>query len=153
QSFQHDSAGNLVGALAPLGDHVCLRYDATGNPTRITRYPVPGALGSDEPITQSYTYKAFPSRLETASDPRDPSRALARYAWDAKGNLVSTTNAVGDVTSYALAPWGLPEVITDPSGAVTEIEYDTATGTVLQTMVDATGSDPIVSFVERDSEG
>ena len=46
------------------------------------------------------------------------------YAYDAKGNLVSTTDAVGAVTAYGYDVMGQTVAVTNALGNVTVYEYD-----------------------------
>ncbi|MFJ4143845.1 RHS repeat-associated core domain-containing protein [Pseudomonas sp. NPDC089734] len=80
----------------------------------------------------TYTYTSL-GQLETANGPRTDLNDITRYAYDAQGNLVSVTNALGHVTTLAnYDVQGNPQRITDPNGAITTLSY-TASGLLAST--------------------
>jgi RHS repeat-associated protein len=90
-------------------------YDARGN--LLTKTITAGAL------TRSfgYTYNAAAQAL-TATDPRGN---VTHYAYDAKGDLTSITDALGHVTSITSYDGaGRPLTIVDPNGVTTSLTYD-----------------------------
>lgn len=71
--------------------------------------------------SSAYTYNAFGQAL-TAADPRGN---VTNYAYDGKGELTSTTDALGHVTritSYDAN--GRPLTIIDPNGVTTKLTND-----------------------------
>ncbi len=153
RSFDYNSVGDLIGVEQPLRDRMCLKYDASGNLIQSFQFPEPGALGDSAPIQSRWSYKSFPSRLETVSDPRDPSHVLTTYAWDGLGRLLSITDAVGSVTTFTPNAYGLPGQIVGPSGAIEVIEYDESAGLPWRVTTDAGGASPVVRTVAYDAAG
>ncbi|QUL36897.1 RHS repeat protein [Erythrobacter sp. JK5] len=106
-------------------------YDAQGRLTSVTLtdttghalpYPTNGQ-------TRTYTYSWDANgRLLSENGPLPANGSeddLTSYTYDAGGNLLAATNALGHVTSYAGHDAnGRPASITDPNGIVTTIAYD-----------------------------
>jgi RHS repeat-associated protein len=88
-----------------------------------------GALGLAATLTGSsriwtYTYNGF-GQVTSLDGPRTDVADVTTLAYDAAGNLISVTNALGHVTTYsAYDAHGRAGRITDPSGVVTEFAYD-----------------------------
>lgn len=153
RSWSYDRAGNIVGALDPLGGFTCARYSAAGVPTEITTFPGASALGGAAPIRQTFSYEAFPVRMKSASDPNDPARALMSYGWNGDGVLVSVANALGEVTTVVPNARGVPERVVTPDGAATELGWDDGVGVVASVVLDADGVAPMVSTTISDTFG
>lgn len=74
--------------------------------------------------TWRYTYDDA-SQLITIDGPRTDVEDITRFTYDAKFNLASETNALGQVTRYTgYDGSGRPLSITDPNGLVTKLTYD-----------------------------
>ncbi|MFH0900128.1 MAG: DUF6531 domain-containing protein, partial [Pseudomonadota bacterium] len=154
-AYNYDGAGNLLAVAEPLGGRVCNRYDWNGMLTKTVRLPAPDSLASGSgstAVVQRFSYTAEPVRLEKAYDPRDPNRALVKYQWDAKGNLLSVTNGVGEKTTVVPNGWGLPEAVVAPDGSTTTYQYD-GSASPSMIVVDAAGGSPLVLEVVHDSGG
>jgi len=90
-------------------------YDAHGN--LLTKQITAGAATR----SSAYTYTAFGQML-TAADPRGN---VKNYAYDGKGDLTSTTDALGHVTSIpSYDANGRPLTTVDPNGVTTSLTYD-----------------------------
>jgi YD repeat-containing protein len=90
-------------------------YDANGN--LLAKTITAGAA------TRSFasTYNAT-GQVLTAADPRGN---VTNYAYDAKGNLTSVTDALGHVTSFTSYDGaGRPLTIIDPNGVTTSLTYN-----------------------------
>ncbi len=90
-------------------------YDAHGN--ALTKKITAGALSR----SYSYTYSAI-GQVLTATDPRGN---VTHFAYDAKGDLASVTDAIGHVTTIMSYDGnGRPLTIVDPNGVTTTLIYD-----------------------------
>jgi YD repeat-containing protein len=74
--------------------------------------------------------------LETVDGPRTDVGDVTRFTYDARGDLVSITNALGHLSEItAHDPHGRPLAIRDPNGTVTGLTYD-ARGRLVSRTVD-----------------
>ncbi len=144
-SFQHDPAGQLVGVEAPDRARQCFTYDAVGNLVERVDLPAPSSLPTLDPVRHRVSYQMHPSRTVAVWDPRDPTAALARYEYDAAGNLTRTLDAAGLPTTITRVGGDGPDraqpaQVIDPSGAVQRLTWDVDTGTLHTHTIDATGA-------------
>lgn len=79
-------------------------------------------------VESSYTYDNMGNKTSIIN----PDGSSIINVYDAKGNLVSTTNESNKTTTYEYNALNLETKITDPMGRVTQITYDSA-GNVLNT--------------------
>jgi RHS repeat-associated protein len=71
----------------------------------------------------SYTYTTA-SQIATIDGPRTDLSDITRYAYDAQGNLITVTNALGQVTKLAnFDPYGHAQTVTDPNGVMATLAY------------------------------
>jgi RHS repeat-associated protein len=159
-SFNYDSLGQQTAGLGPDGTRVCLSYDARGQLSRrlTVPAPVPG-LPTPSPVREEFrsTDAPTPARVTYVGDPLRPGQPALTATYDAAGNLTSTTQADGQVTTVmpvaTTAARGLPATITAPGNAVTAMVYDPAGGGVAQATSDASGTAPLTSSVTYDEAG
>ncbi|HTT36100.1 MAG TPA: DUF6531 domain-containing protein, partial [Burkholderiales bacterium] len=89
-----------------------------------------GAAPSGTARTWTYTniYSATTPGLllqQTVDGPRTDVSDITTYVWDNSGDLVTVTNALGQVTTLSnYDAHGRPQQITDPNGLVTALTYD-----------------------------
>jgi YD repeat-containing protein len=108
-AFTYDAAGRLL---------VRTETDPTTDATRVT----------------THTYNDL-GLLETVDGPRTDVGDLTRFAYDAAGDLVSVTDALGHLSEItAHDPHGRPLAIRDPNGTVTALTYDAHGRLVLRTV-------------------
>jgi RHS repeat-associated protein len=139
-TYTHDTRGNETSRVMASGTAqartITTTWDATFNlPTQITdgnrmfsfAYDPNGNLLSrmlSSPgmtSTWGYTYNSA-GQVVTAAD---PAGNVTSYAYDAQGNLVRITNALGQATLLAsYDPNGRPLKIQDPNGLVTTLTYN-----------------------------
>jgi RHS repeat-associated protein len=139
-TYTHDARGDetsrTVGAGTPLAQLTTTAWHPTFHlPTQITQpsrtysfaYDANGNLTSKTisapgtNSTWSYSYNAS-GQVLTARDPRG---YVTSYAYDAKGDLASITNALGQLTSItSYDADGRPLSMTDPNGLVTTLTYN-----------------------------
>lgn len=107
-------------------------YDTQGNLLGKTEQPTTDATGAQGfsataagvARTWTYTYNAA-GQVLTIDGPRTDVTDITHYAYDAQGNLVTVTDALGHTTSIGgYDPHGRPGFITDPNGLVTALTYD-----------------------------
>jgi len=155
QSMSYDRHGNLVSATERDGSVTVHAYDDRGRKTR-TVTPSGGDLtyGYDDQdrVTTVVTEAGAVVSYEYVGDDRDPSvivdpvggrteltwqdgslthvvdptGVVLTLSYDAFGELVSTTNAVGDTARIERDAAGHPVAAISPSGARSEYRYDAA---------------------------
>lgn len=155
QSMSYDRHGNLVSATERDGSVTVHAYDDRGRKTR-TVTPSGGDLtyGYDDQdrVTTVVTEAGAVVTYEYVGDDRDPSviidpvggrteltwqdsslthvvdptGVVLALAYDAFGELVATTNAVGDTARIERDAAGHPVAAISPSGARSEYRYDSA---------------------------
>ena len=131
----YDSQGRVISQQDPLGrtttfdystPHVTTVTDPRGEVTRLKfqQYLLSSetrGYGTSSAATTSYTY-AFPS-LGTAST-TDPDGNVTTATYDAHGNMLSSTDALGHMTSWTYNSLDEPLTSTDPNSVVTTNTYD-----------------------------
>lgn len=134
-TFGYDPNGFLVRVTRPDGDFTDSTYDSRGN-----------LLTSDTPLASHVRYTYPAAGTYSATDPRDD-KPLTKvdgddnqtvYTYSAGGDLLTSTNAVGAVTTNTYTtgteaavgggtePPGLLATQRDPLGHVTTYSYDSA---------------------------
>jgi YD repeat-containing protein len=83
---------------------------------------------ANETLTTTYDYRLYGNGMVqtmTVSRPTPGGISSDTYAYDARGNLTSVTNALGQATTYGnYNALGQPGHIVGPNGDVTDITYD-----------------------------
>jgi RHS repeat-associated protein len=120
----YDTNGDLVSVADPVGDTTTFAHDGVGRPTSVVS----------------------PNGNETGGT---PSASTTSYTYDAVGNVVTTTDPLGHVTTTVYDADNGPISVTDPLGHMTTTTYDAdneatvvtrADGTTLSTTYDADGN-------------
>lgn len=110
-NYEYDSTGNLLTKTEQA------TADATGG-TGVSAQKIGAAR------TWTYTYNQFGQML-TAKGPRTDVQSLVQYSYDAQGNIVSVTNAVGHQTTLSAHDAnGRVGTMTDPNGLNTHYAYN-----------------------------
>ena len=113
-AYEYDDLGNVLSITDALGNTTYYRYDALGRRTHVINANFEGTYDPEEPAS---TYADY----------------LTTTEYDLLGNVVSTTNALGDTTTYEYDALGrlMKETLPDPDGAgeplespVTTYKYD-----------------------------
>lgn len=108
-SYVHDDAGRLVGAVDGHGHELRKTYDRWGNPTQVTERDGSTAL-------QEWDDRSRLLRVLRA----DGSSFV--FTYDDRGRILSVTASTGATTRYRYAGAERnPVEVTDPSGAVTQL--------------------------------
>ncbi|TWU32833.1 dockerin type I domain-containing protein [Novipirellula artificiosorum] len=119
--FEYDLAGNLVRSIDPRGDDYATAHtvNAAGQITSTT-YAVLAASGPSH-LTETFAYDAEGNRtLHIGIGGND---YITRHAYDAVGRVTSTTDAIGEQTSYRYDRYGNVLAVTDVYGT-TNNTYD-----------------------------
>ena len=165
--FTFDSFGNPLEVVDPLGDTTSAEYDNRGNSIRVTN-PLGQSYTSTSPvdglqrisIPGGGVIESFDNRsTSTSTDSRganvtvsfdynvNPITRTTRVGgtsnvetmtYNANGNLLSNTNAVGAVTQYEYNAAGEISSIIDPIGRRTVFAYDEAGRNSMRTFHDGT---------------
>jgi len=107
ETMTYDSSGRVLTRTLTDTQTQSSPYTTTGN-TRVT----------------SYTYNAL-GLVETIDGPRTDVVDVTNYAYDANGDLKTTTNAAGHVTEIVSRnARGLPTAVEDANNLRTELNYD-----------------------------
>lgn len=119
-----DIERRLPLAIEIAGLRTEYEYDDRGRLVRTTRTDI--ATGNARTTTRSYHPDgAAPGRLASIDGPRTDVDDVTRFTYDAQGNRVATTNALGHVTEFtAHDAFGRVLREVSPNGLVTTREYD-----------------------------
>ena len=128
-SFTYDSQGQISGMT-----------DASGNFTPVTMSASGELLSETDPfgVTSTFTYESQGNQTGTAFnwvDPDNPSDIVpvtTSTAYNANGQIISTTDAEGHTTTTTYTSNGQVATTTDSRGNLTENTYDAA-GNLIET--------------------
>lgn len=133
-SYTYDSNGRItqttdaLGRAWPTGYDTLGRMTTSGNPlgeTSSLQYsgadPRPQRLISPSGRVVALSYDARGNLLTST----DPSGAVTRMVYSAQGEVTSITNALNQTTAIAYNAAGLPLQVTDPLGRRNSMSYDT----------------------------
>ena len=156
--YEYDAVGNLIMAMLPNGRQIIYTYDANsrqvqvadqygiiqktlydamgrttaiinanGDTTRMTydalgRLTSTAILNSQFSILNSYTYDLAGNILTHT----DANGNVTTYSYNALGNLISETDALNNVTTYTYNSDGELTSVTDANGNTTSYQYDAA---------------------------
>jgi YD repeat-containing protein len=102
------------------GKESTFTYDAAGR--LLVRIETDPTTGATRATTHTYNDLGL---LETVDGPRTDVGDVTRFTYDARGDLVSITDALGHLTQItARDAHGRPLAIRDPNGTVTALTYD-----------------------------
>ena len=148
---EYDGLDRLVKRTLPEGNSTRFTYEDASCATRCTNnvrsiVTKPDANRGGRTLTESFTYwgsgKKYKLRKHT-----NPRNQDTTFDYDTNGNLLTRTDpTVADGTPvtvfehYPSGPRaGMLQKITDPTGLITRLEIDAATGNLLETKVDPAG--------------
>ncbi|WP_225428125.1 putative Ig domain-containing protein [Dyella tabacisoli] len=144
-SYVYDGQGRTLSVTDPMGSVTTTSYDAdghvltqvqdagTGKLNLTTTYTYDGAgktltlikgAGSSAASTTQYVYDNRERLSQTIVDPAGL-KLTTSYSYDANDNLLSVTDANGNVTRYVYNEANQKVFTIDPTGAVTQATYDT----------------------------
>ena len=117
----YDGAGRPLAVTDPLGVVTANRYDAVGQLVAVTLNAKPGAMADAQTnVTTRYAYDAVGNRVSTT----DPNGRTVTFRPDALGQLVAETDPLGNVTHYEYNAVGRQVKRIKPDGALISSEYD-----------------------------
>jgi RHS repeat-associated protein len=121
-TYTYDADNRLASTTTPLGNKTTYFYDANGNLTKEVepRGNVQGANPDDYDTLSSYDAAG---RMLTSSDPLGNTTS---YTYDTVGNRTAVTDANNHTTSYAYDGQNRLQSVTAPGGAATTYAYDAA---------------------------
>jgi RHS repeat-associated protein len=146
-TYQYDSSENLISLTDACGNGTCsdtsgsnhtttYTYDSNGNQTSITdplqnkstkTYNQFGGITSQTDAantnTQTTTYDANFNSIQT-TDLLVPNTLVGSATYDTLGNVLTSTDANGKITSYTYDPNGNLIQITDALNETTNLSYD-----------------------------
>lgn len=118
-NYEYDDRLNLTKKTDALGRQTLFSYDSNRN-----------LIQKVEPLgTQKWTYNSFGQVLTykdfvDSQDP-DPNINTVVNTYDASGNLLTSTDALGNTTTLTYTVKGQLETMTDARNKTTELTYDT----------------------------
>lgn len=139
--YQHNSLGLQISRTLPNGVVIATQWHPIYRlPTRITEpgketaytYDTTGRLIqrtetdtlSSRSKAWSYSYNAQ-GLLANINGPRVDVNDVTSFTYDTSGNVATTVNALGHVTTVVMRDsYGRPTRISDPNGLVTDFSYD-----------------------------
>ncbi len=122
--YAANSDGSQTTTITDTNSHVTVEHYMNNELLSLTK-----GYGTPQRATWTYTYD--PATLGVAST-TDPNGHTSYNTYDARGNLLSHTDALGRPISYAYEALNDTTAITDPLGVTTAMTYDVA-GNLLQT--------------------
>ncbi|TMK58957.1 MAG: RHS repeat-associated core domain-containing protein [Actinobacteria bacterium] len=170
-SNTYDASGRVELQADPMGRET--KWEYAGDPTtpeggttdvtdprgNVTRYQyrnlelvsVIQGFGTADEATTSYRYD--PTTLGVTQI-LDPNFQTTHNAYDARGNLVETTNQDGWTTVYEYGPGDEVVAATDPRGTTTTYAYD-SNGNLLKksTPLSGTGTDAVTTYAYEAAAG
>ena len=130
-SYQFDPGTYLLtSSTDALNRTTSYTYDAAGNVTSVTRL-----TGTPSQATTSFTYQVDDIRdpitgvpeiqtMKRLSSITDPLGHTTQFAYDPKGNRLSSTDPLGNATTYSNDSEGRVVSVTDAMGETTQFAYD-----------------------------
>lgn len=155
----YDSAGRVISQTNALSRTTSLSYAANNDGTQTTTITnargivtlerfesnmlISRTIGFGTPQTATWLYTYDPATLGTASV-TDPNGHTSSSTYDAHGNLLSQTDALGRTTRYQYDTLDDTTAITDPLSVTTVMTYD-ASGNLLQVARPLTQTGQVIS--------
>ncbi|MGQ2922883.1 MAG: hypothetical protein ACT6SF_07665 [Hydrogenophaga sp.] len=136
--YGYDAMGRINTLVNPHGQATDVYYDSLGRPIQTQQPPNEGTVS---PTVIEYGYNPA-NDLTQVSDPRNllttysvngmgertgqssPDTGSTQYTRDANGNVLTSTDARGKVTTYTYDNLNRPTSISYPTGVATALEYD-----------------------------
>jgi len=129
----YDTANNMLTETDPLGRTTSYTYDAQGNVLTETD-PMGGVTRHTYTTIQLHTNLGVPlAPFTQEATTTDPLGNTTTYAYDSQGNMLSETDALGRVTSFTYDSAGDSTSLTEPGGNTTVFAYDGAGHLLSQT--------------------
>ena len=117
--FSYDANGNMASRTDALGRTTSYSYNSLGQKTAMVT-PTPTTLTGGSASTTTYQYNALGNLTQTAA----PLNRTTGSTYDANGNKLSDTDALGHVTSYQYDALNRLTTTTYPDGTTATKTYD-----------------------------
>lgn len=116
----------LLSVTVPGLAKTAWSYTGQNRIASVTRTNLTAVGTANQSLTTNYGYTLYANGMVKTLTVTAPSAGgTSTYAFDAQGNLSSSTNGLGHVTSYSgYNGLGLPGAITGPNGDRTDLVYD-----------------------------
>ena len=134
--------GSITRVYDQSGYVTVYGYDVTGNLLLVRDRNAEGVVGSDSTYYRAlraelgYTDAAGLGKrvadLTEADKTALQGRFTARFSYDARGNLLTSTDNTGNTTTYTYTSFNKPSTITTANGGLTQFVYDTLQNLVKQ---------------------
>ena len=153
-TIAYDATFHLPLKIVEPGVTTNLVYDASGNLltrtlTDTTTTTIPYATAGTK---RTWTFTYANSLLASAKGPRTGVSQLTGFVYDSSGALIMTTDALGHATRVTQhTAGGLPQIIVDPNGVITQLAYDARLRLVSSTISTAAG--PLTTRYGYDAAG
>ena len=155
-TYTYDAMSHVTSVTDALGNKVSYTYDENGRKIKatdargyVTTYAYDGNGNCIKTVTPdgtqvAYTYDGA-GNLTKASTQTEMGEVSVSYKYDAKGQLVETTDALGNVTKISYDIYGNVWKVTDAYGNIVEENTYDAINQLIQ-VKDATGSIAAYSY-------
>jgi YD repeat-containing protein len=157
-SYAYDGTSRRIATITETdGSQMAIVYDSSGRVSTLTQ-TVGGGVASrvtsiayntgyttiTDPLSQvtRLDYNSDGSLAKVTSPPASTGAAsqVFRYAYDSSGNVLSVTDALGNVTSYTYDSSGNVLTATDPLGNMTTRTYGAQNQLLTETTIDVANS-------------
>ncbi|HEY7165683.1 MAG TPA: tandem-95 repeat protein [Candidatus Binatia bacterium] len=138
-TINYDSKGNPTEIVDALGNRTQMSYDSRGLLTSVT-----SAVGTPVQNTTSFTYNARGNLLTTT----DPKNNVTTLAYDNAGNVIRSTDAEGRVTEFTYDSMNRLTAVLDANLQQTNYVYDEK-GNLTQ-LTDAKNQTTTFTYDQRD---
>ena len=118
-TFAYDADGNMTSRTDALGRTTSFVYNSLGQKTAMVA-PTPTSPTGSQASTTTYTYDALGNLTQTAA----PLNRTASSTFDANGNKLSDTDALGHTTAYIYDPLNRLIETDYPDGTKSTRTYD-----------------------------
>ncbi len=118
-TFSYDDAHRLIGIADSLGNRTAYTLDTMGNRNAEDTFDSEGQLAA----TRSRVYDGL-NRLVQDIGGTNPAAQIARYGYDAQGNLTSVSDPLNHTTSRTFDALSRLAAMQDAQGGMTRFGYD-----------------------------
>ncbi|MEU1198624.1 DUF6531 domain-containing protein, partial [Streptomyces sp. NPDC005813] len=128
---EYDAFGGLLSRTDELGDTTRYTLDEYGQPVRLDRPDGTSIQVAYDDLLPVSVTEADGARWECVYDDRgnlltttDPLGAVSSYTYDEHGHRITETDALGDTMRFDTDGAGLPTRVVDPRGSVVTVHRD-----------------------------
>jgi len=132
-NYGYDTDGEQTSVVSPTGAQTQSTYDDLGRQITATQV-------ERYPASAAYTTAMTYDDAGNLVSSTNPLGDTTTYAYDAANELTKQTDPAGDATSYAYDAWGDLALVTNPLGDVTSYGYDQAGRETSMAQANASGT-------------